>query len=50
MNSEFTQQDGRKKRKAKLLCVTNVAGLLLAFFVVVFTKIDVFWSFTKRPD
>ena len=27
--SEFTQQDGRKKRTAKLLCVTNVTGLLL---------------------
>ena len=26
---EFTQQDGRKKRTAKLLCVTNVTGLLL---------------------
>jgi len=36
-NSEFTQQDGRKKRTAKHLCVTNVTGLLLAFFVVIFT-------------
>ena len=26
--SEFTQQDGRKKRKAKRLCVTNVTRLL----------------------
>ena len=26
--SEFTQQDGRKKRTAKHLCVTNVTGLL----------------------
>ena len=26
-NSEFTQQDGRKKRTAKCLCVTNVTGL-----------------------
>ena len=25
--SEFTQQDGRKKRTAKCLCVTNVTGL-----------------------
>ena len=25
--SEFTQQDGRKKRTAKLLCVTNVTRL-----------------------
>ena len=36
-NSEFTQQDGRKKRTAKRLCVTNVTGLLLACFVVIFT-------------
>ena len=47
-NSEFTQQDGRKKRMAKRLCVTNVTGLLLACFVVIFTNIDVFWSFTKK--
>ena len=33
-NSEFTQQDSRKKRMAKCLCVTNVTGLLLACFVV----------------
>ena len=26
--SEFTQQDGRKNRTAKRLCVTNVTGLL----------------------
>ena len=36
VNSEFTQQDGRKKRTAKRLCVTNVIGLLLGSFVVVF--------------
>ena len=35
--SEFTQQDGRKKRTAKCLCVTNVTGLLLACYVVIFT-------------
>ena len=35
--SEFTQQDVRKKRTAKRLCVTNVTGLLLACFVVIFT-------------
>ena len=34
--SEFTKQDGRKKRTAKSLCVTNVTGLLLASFVVNF--------------
>ena len=34
--SEFTQQEGRKKRTAKRLCVTNVTGLLLGTFVVVF--------------
>ena len=36
-NSEFTQQDGRKNRTAKCLCVTNVTGLLLMCFVVIFT-------------
>ena len=46
--SEFTQQDGRKKRTAKRLCITNVTGLLLTCFVVIFTYINVFWSFTKR--
>ena len=35
---EFTQQDGRKKRTAKPLCVTNVTGLLRACFVVIFTE------------
>ena len=34
--SEFTQQDGRKKRTAKCLCVTNVTGLLLMCFLVIF--------------
>ena len=31
-NSEFMQQDGKEKRIAKLSCVTNMTGLLLAFF------------------
>ena len=35
--SESTQQDARKKRMAKRLCVTNVTGLLLMCFVVIFT-------------
>ena len=35
--SECTQQDGRKKRTTKRLCVTNVTGLSLACFVVIFT-------------
>ena len=33
---DLTQQDGRKKRTAKRLSVTNVTGLLLACFVVIF--------------
>ena len=33
--SEFTQQDGREKRTAKRLCVTNVTELLLACYVVI---------------
>ena len=35
--SEFTQQDGRKKRTAKRLYATIVTGLLLACFLVIFT-------------
>ena len=35
--SEFTQGDCRKKSTAKRLCVTNVTGLLLACFVLIFT-------------
>ena len=36
---EFTQQDGRKKRTTKRLSVTNVSGLLLSRFVVIFNYI-----------
>ena len=46
VNSEFTQQDGRKTTTADPLCVTNVTRPLLVLFV--FTNINVFWSFTKR--
>ena len=46
--SEFTQEDGRKKRTAKRLSVTNVTGLLLACFVANSLKIDVSYSSTKR--
>ena len=42
-NSEFTQQDGRKNRTAKCLCVTNITGLLLMCFVVIFNEVNVFW-------
>ena len=35
--SEFTKQNGRKKRTAKHLCVTKVTGLLLMCFVVIFS-------------
>ena len=38
---DLTQQDGRKKRTAKRLSVTNVKGLLLACFVVIFHYINV---------
>ena len=34
---EFTQQDDTTKRTAKRLCATNVTGLLLTCFVVIFT-------------
>ena len=33
-----TQQDGREKRTAKLSCLTNMTGLLLACFVVIITQ------------
>ena len=33
VNSEFLQQDSKKKRMAKCLCVTNVTGLLLEHFL-----------------
>ena len=46
--SEFTQQDGRKKRTANPLCVMNVTRPSLACFVANFTNIHVFWSFAKR--
>ena len=46
--SEFTQQDGRKKKTAKRLSVTNVTGLSLACFVANSLKIDVSYSSTKR--
>ena len=48
INSEFTQQDGGKKRTVKRLSVTNVTGLLLACFVANSLKIDVSYSSTKR--
>ena len=36
--SELKQQNGRKKlRMAKLFCVTNVTGLLIGCFVMIFT-------------
>ena len=37
VNSEFTQQDGRKKKTAERSCVTNVTRLFLTCFVVIFT-------------
>ena len=46
--SEFTQQDGRKKRTAKRLSVTNVTGILLPCFVGNSLNIVVFSSSTKR--
>ena len=30
IHGEFTQQEGRKKRMEKCLCVTNMTGLLLS--------------------
>ena len=47
-NGEFTDQDSRKRRTAKRLCVTNVTGLLLACSVVIFTKYQCFLVFYKK--
>ena len=44
-NSEFTQQDGRKWRTAKRVCLTNVTGLCV---VVIFTKYQCFSVFYKK--
>ena len=41
-NSQFTQHDGRKRRTAKCVCVTNVTGLSLVCVVVIFTKFQCF--------
>ena len=38
----------RRGVTVKRLCVTNVTGLLLACFVMIFSYINGFWSFTKR--
>ena len=38
----------RKGVTVKRLCVTNVTGLLLACIVMIFSDINVCWSFTKR--
>ena len=45
-SSECMQQDGRKK--AKRLCVTNVRGLLLACFVMIFNLHLCFLVFYKK--
>jgi len=47
--SELMLKDNRKKRMAKRSCVTNMTGSLLMRFVVIFTYVNVVWSFTKRP-
>ena len=47
-NSEFTQHDGRKRRTAKCVCVTNVTGLLLVCVVVIFTKFQCFGVFFNK--
>ena len=35
-------------KTANRLCVPNVKRLSLSCFVVIFTNINVFWSFTKK--
>ena len=47
-NSEFKQQDGRKKRTANRLRVTNVTRLLRACFVVVFTNTSMFSGLLQK--
>ena len=43
-----TQQDGRKKRTVKRLCVTKVAWLILACCVVIFTWHNCFLVFYEK--
>ena len=47
---EFMQQDGRKKRTAKRLYVTNVIGLLLASFLVISTNLIALFFFFFQKD
>ena len=47
-NSEFKQQDGRKKKKVNRLRVTNVTRLLRACFVVVFTNTSMFSGLLQK--
>ena len=46
--TKFTQQDDRMKRTAKLLCLTDVTGLLLACFIVIFTSHQRFLVLCKK--
>ena len=48
--SECTKQDGRKKRTTKRLGVTNVTGLLLACFVVIFTYYFMFSGLLQKDQ
>ena len=48
-NSEFTQQDDRKKGTAERLCVTDVTGLLRMCFVVTFTNLMFSGLLKPRP-
>ena len=43
--SEFTQEDGGKKKKTKRSCVTNVTGLLLSDYLRGFRDLHLtfFW-------
>ena len=47
INGEFMRQDGRKKRTAKRLCVTNLTWLLLGHFVI-FTSHLCFLDFDEK--
>ena len=48
-NSEFTQQDCRKKRTAKRLCVTNMTEPLYLWALSwSSSNVNSFWSFTER--
>ena len=47
-NIAFMQQDGRRKRMTKYLCVINITGLLLSCAVVIFGQELIFFGLLQK--